>query len=141
MVQYAPLVRADLADALQLWAQCDGLGLSSADTSRALSRYLERNPGLSYCARSGKKLVGAVLCGHDGRRGYLHHLAVAPGHRHQGIARELLELCWSQLRLEGIEKAHVFVLRSNVSGLEFWRHLGWTHRVDLEVLSLSGAGA
>ena len=74
-----------------LWQATEGLGLSDADSREAIARYLERNPGLSFIAVENEELLGTVLCGHDGRRGYLHHLAVARSHRGQGLGRRLAQ--------------------------------------------------
>ncbi|MCB0153428.1 MAG: GNAT family N-acetyltransferase, partial [Anaerolineae bacterium] len=71
----------DLAQVLVLWQQAEGVGLSEADSPDRLTRFLEHNPGLSFVAINGNQLVGAVLGGHDGRRGYIHHLAVAANER------------------------------------------------------------
>ncbi len=67
-----------------LWQTSEGIGLSQADSQDNIARYLANNPGMSFCAWDGEKLVGAVLCGTDSRRGFLHHLAVENAHRHQG---------------------------------------------------------
>ena len=74
----------DIDKAIDLWQSTPGIGLSSADEPQRIQAYLERNPGLSYTAWKGDFLVGAVLCGHDGRRGFLHHLVIHPDHRRTG---------------------------------------------------------
>ena len=126
---------ADYEEALALWQATEGLGLSAADSREAIARYLARNPGLSFVARSeAGELVGAVLCGHDGRRGYLHHLAVRPDCRGQGLGRELCARCLAALRAEGIDKCHLFVRRANVAGQSFYQRSGWTER-NLIVMS------
>ncbi len=119
----------DYEDAFALWQVTEGIGLSEADSREAIARYLARNPGLSFVARAEDgTLVGAVLCGHDGRRGYLHHLAVRTSCRGRGLGRELVDRCLAALRAEGIDKCHLFVKRSNPSGLEFWKKIGWSER-------------
>ena len=60
-----------------LWNQCDGIGLSDADSRGSIKAYLERNPGMSFVASENGNIVGAILCGHDGRRGYIHHLILS----------------------------------------------------------------
>lgn len=134
-IHVTPLTADDVAEALALWTAAEGVGLRGADEPEALARYLARNPGLSLAARDGGRLVGAVLCGHDGRRGYLHHLAVAAGHRRRGIGRALVEGCLDGLRREGIAKCHLFVYRHNAAGQAFWRSLGWHARDDLRLMS------
>jgi GNAT superfamily N-acetyltransferase len=83
---------------LALWQRCEGVGLTPSDSREAVRAYLIRNPGLSFVARQDGKIVGAVLCGHDGRRGYLYHLAVAPENRHQGLGRAIVDACLSGWR-------------------------------------------
>ncbi|MCW5861437.1 MAG: GNAT family N-acetyltransferase [Caldilineales bacterium] len=120
---------------LSLWQAAEGVGLSAADERTAIARYLERNPGLSFTAWEGELLVGAVLCGHDGRRGFIHHLAVAESHRRQGVGGMLVEQCLAGLRQEGIDKCHLFVYRRNTSAQAFWEEIGWTRRDDLHIMS------
>ncbi len=120
---------------IALWQSADGVGLSDADSCEAIGRYLARNPGLSFTAWDGDLLVGAVLCGHDGRRGYVHHLAVRPSHRRQGIGKALATRCLDALAAEGIDKCHLFVFAVNDRAIAFWKRVGWGQRVDLVVMS------
>jgi hypothetical protein len=80
-ISVRPFVEADITAALALWRATPGVGLSAADEPAALARYLARNPGLSLVADVHGTLVGTLLCGHDGRRGLIHHLVAAHGHR------------------------------------------------------------
>ena len=134
-VEITEFTPADHEEALSLWQISEGIGLSSADSRESIERYLLRNPGLSFVARDGDRLVGAVLCGHDGRRGYLHHLAVAPEHRRQGVGRLLVDRCLAGLRSLGLEKCHLFVKADNEPALDVWRRLGWTERTDIRMMS------
>ncbi len=112
----------------------EGIGLNESDTAPAIGRFLARNPDLSPIAlASDGSLVGAVLCGHDGRRGYLHHLAVDVAHRKRGIARTLVDHCLSSLQLLGILKCNIFLFRDHARGADFWQHNGWSARDDLRV--------
>lgn len=120
---------------IALWQSADGVGLSDADSREAIGRYLARNPGLSFTAWDGDLLVGAVLCGHDGRRGYVHHLAVRPSHRRKGIGKALATRCLGALAAEGIDKCHLFVFVVNADAIAFWKRVGWTQRVDLDLMS------
>ncbi len=125
----------DYDEVLALWRSCAGIGLSDSDSRPAIEAYLVRNPGVSAIARdAGGRLVGAVLCGDDGRRGYLHHLAVSPAARRQGIAARLLDHCFARLASRGIPKCNIFVFRANAEGLAFWEHAGWSPRGDLTQL-------
>lgn len=93
MIEIRELAILDYDAVMTLWRETPGVGLSAADNREAIAAYLLRNPGLSFAAWDGPRLVGAVLCGHDGRRGYLHHLAVAPAYRRQHLGFELAERC------------------------------------------------
>jgi ribosomal protein S18 acetylase RimI-like enzyme len=125
----------DYDEVLALWRTSEGVGLSDADSEEGVARFLARNPGLSFVARDGEHLVGAVLCGHDGRRGYIHHLAVSESHRRQGLGRALVARCLSALRRDGIGKCHIFVFADNQDTLTFWKSIGWTQRVELVMMS------
>jgi putative acetyltransferase len=117
-----------------LWLATPGVGLSDSDSRAGTEAFLRRNPGMSAVACAGGEVVGAVLCGHDGRRGYLHHLAVATAWRGRGIARQLLAHCFEQLGAAGIPKCNIFLFGANAEGAAFWLHNGWSPREDLRVL-------
>jgi putative acetyltransferase len=122
-------------EVISLWKDCEGIGLSDADSKEGIQKQLERNPGISFVAHENSKLVGAVLCGNDGRRGYIHHLGVPQDYRRQGIARALIIKCLSKLQSVGIQKCHTFVFNDNFAGVNFWKNIGWTQRKDIGVLS------
>lgn len=136
MVQVRPMVEEDIPAALALWQGLPGIGLRDADSPDALARYLRRNPGCSFVAVLDGGLVGVSLAGHDGRRGYLHHVAVAPDHQRHGIGRMLVDACLTALKAEGIEKVHLFVKADNAAGRRFWESAGWRERTDLVVMSV-----
>jgi N-acetylglutamate synthase len=121
----------DFPAALALWEKCEGIGIAESDTIEAVGRFLERNPGLSWVARVEGQLVGAVLCGHDGRRGFLYHLAVAKEHRRLGIGQAMVAACLAKLNEAGVKKCNIMVYRDNRDGQEFWRRRGWSAREDL----------
>jgi putative acetyltransferase len=118
-----------------LWENCDGIGLSSADSQPSIRIYLERNPGLSLIAYDGQTVVGTILCGHDGRRGYIHHLAVRADYRRQGIGRLLVDKSIKALEASEIKKCHLFIFHDNTSGIQFWERIGWSYRQDIGVVS------
>ncbi|NPA30688.1 MAG: GNAT family N-acetyltransferase [Chloroflexi bacterium] len=131
-----PFTLADYPAAYALWERTPGIGLSRADEAPAIARYLARNPGLSFVIYDEHgALVGTVLCGHDGRRGYLHHLAVEPTHQGRGLGRLLVERSLEALAAADIDKCHLFVYVGNARGQAFWSHIGWTRRHDLVVFS------
>ena len=88
---------------------------------------------MSFIARDGGQLVAAVLCGHDGRRGTLHHLAVATSHRNQGLGKALVERCLGRLRDAGIRKCGILLFANNAEGERFWRATSWFERSDLKL--------
>lgn len=115
-----------------LWSQIDGMGLRSLDDSReGISRYLQRNPSTCFVAVEADAIVGVILAGHDGRRGFLYHLAVAENHRGQAIGSALLAKAVTALEAEGIHKASLVVKANNELGNIFWQAKGWTDRPDL----------
>lgn len=119
-----------------LWRSCQGIGLhSDVDSEYGIETYLGRNPGLSFVAIEKGKIVGAVLCGHDGRRGYLHHLAVAPEYRQSGVAAALVRAALEKLKAKGVRKCNAFVFEDNRDAIAFWQRLGWAERDDLKVVS------
>ncbi len=120
---------------MALWTECEGIGLSVSDSKENIRRYLDRSPGMSFIAEKDSKIIGSVLCGHDGRRGYIHHLAVYPDNRRQGIGRALVEKCLSVLDEIGIRKCHLFIFNKNKDGIRFWQNTGWTQRSDISVIS------
>lgn len=120
---------------LALWKRSEGVGVNDADERGKLAAYLRRNPGMSFVARDGRKVVGAVLCGTDGRRGYLHHLAVDAAYRRRGIGRRLVAACLDALRRGGYRKCHLFVMRGNRRGVAFWKSVGWKLRDDVHLMS------
>lgn len=125
----------DYDAAYALWQASEGIGLGADDSKKGITRFLARNPGLSFVALEGRRLVGAALCGHDGRRGYIHHLAVAESHRRRGVGRALAAQCLSALKRAGINKCHLFVFARNHPALAFWRTIDWEQRMDLIVMS------
>jgi len=125
---------ADYEAVIRLWETTEGVGLGESDTRPAIESYLARNPGLSFVACVEGKIVGAALCGHDGRRGYLHHLAVAGSHRGRGLGKRLVAACLAGLCRLGIPKCNLFLFAANAAGETFWRHNGWLDRHDLRVM-------
>ena len=123
-----PAVRA-------LWEESEGVGLSGSDSRVGVARFLDRNPGLSFVAQDDGRLVGSVMAGHDGRRGFIYHLAVLPDHQRRGLGRELAQSCLDRLAAAGIEKCHVLVFDDNHQARAFWQAVGWTERTDLRAFS------
>lgn len=131
-----PMRPADIRPTLTMLTLCEGVGMRSADSPAALRRFLRRNPGLSVVAVQGRRIVGCAFVGHDGRRGYLHHVAVDPAFRRAGLGRRIVDLALERLQALGIEKVHCDVFRTNRAALDFWRSAGWTRRKDIVRLSI-----
>jgi len=126
----------DYDEILTLWKSMPGgVGLSRADTRESISHYLERNPGQSFICKTAQTIVGTILCGNDGRRSYIHHTAVAPEHRRQGIAAELVRLAMDAQKECGIQKCHLFIMNENELGRAFWEETGFEWRYDISVMS------
>ena len=127
-----PLTISDYDVVYALWQKTEGMGLGDSDTREAIGAFLERNCGLSVVACSSDGvIVGAVLCGHDGRRGYLHHLAVALAYRKQGIGRALENEGLARLAALKIQKVNLFLFAQHSEGRTFWLHQGWASREDI----------
>jgi N-acetylglutamate synthase len=120
---------------LTLWKKCDGIKLGDSDSKKNIQFFLNRNPGMSFVAEINREIVGAVLAGHDGRRGFVHHLAVSSNYRKQGIGRMLIDNCLNGLKAVGILKCHIFIFNNNISGQKFWASIGWSCRDDICVTS------
>ncbi len=115
----------DYDAAVELWNRAEGLDVAEGDDRETIRRFLGRNPGLSRIATDGATIVGAVLCGHDGRRGYVYHLAVDPKYHGQGVGRQLIDECLAGLKRAGLARANILVANDNARGREFWRRCGW----------------
>lgn len=115
------------------WTSCPGMGLNTIDDSRqGITRYLQRNPTTSFVHEtSDGTITGAILAGHDGRRGTIYHTAVQPNHRNQGIGTALVNATLHALANEGIINITLVVFANNTAGNTFWERLGFTSRDDL----------
>jgi ribosomal protein S18 acetylase RimI-like enzyme len=131
--QIHELTEAHYQPVMALWNSTPGV--RATESAEEFARILARNPGLSCVARDGEQLVAAILCCHDGRRGYLYHLAVAESHRRQGIARALVDRCLARLKGLGIARCTLFVVADNEDGAAYWKHTGWRERVDLKAMA------
>lgn len=127
-----PMRVEDYDGVYALWISTPGMGLNDIDDSRAgIAAYLRRNPTTSFVAEDGGRIVGAIMAGHDGRRGFIHHTAVLPAYRGRGVGRKLVESAMAALEKEGISKTALVVFGRNADGNGFWEHLGFATRGDL----------
>jgi ribosomal protein S18 acetylase RimI-like enzyme len=118
-------VIGDYDGAIALWDKVEGVEICEGDSREEIADYLKRNPGLSRVAEADGKIVGVALCGHDGRRGWIYHLAIAPAYRRQKVGKLLLDDCVNGLRKTGLKRAIILVAGDNPAGHEFWLRNGW----------------
>lgn len=132
---YREMTIGDYEAAYSLWTKTEGMVLSRADSREAIEAYLVRNPGCSFICEAAGELLGTILGGHDGRRGFIYHVAVSPEQRGRGIGQQLVQLSLGSLREAGIEKCHLFVLEGNAIGSRFWARTGWQKRDGILLFS------
>lgn len=125
----------DYDSLMALWRSTPGVSFRDADSREGTARYLARNPGMSFVAVVEGAIVGCVMSGHDGRRGYLQHLVVSEACRDQGLGEQLFIACLDALQAVGIAKAHIFVFRTNNLANRFWARKGWQLREDINMYS------
>jgi ribosomal protein S18 acetylase RimI-like enzyme len=116
---------ADYDAAAELWKRVEGLEIAEGDDKEDIAQYLFRNPGLSRMATDGSVIIGVALCSHDGRRGYIYHLAVDPKYQGLGLGKRLVDECLQGLRRAGLKRAIIMVAEDNPRGRAFWRRCGW----------------
>lgn len=115
-----------------LWMKIKGFAIRSIDDSKeGVERFLNRNPGISVVAEEDGKIVGAILCGHDGRRGCMYHVCVDPDYRLKGIGKSMVVFAMEALKKEKINKVSLIAFTQNDVGNAFWKEIGWTGRKDL----------
>lgn len=131
-MEIRPMQMCDYNGVYTLWLNCKGMGLNDLDDSReGIARYLARNPTTCFVAIEQDCVIGAILAGHDGRRGYISHTAVFPARQRQGIGKQLVEAAVKALKAEGIHKVNLVVFAHNTQGNAFWEKIGFTERPDL----------
>ena len=122
----------DYEEVHNLWMSIHGFAIRSIDDSKeGVERFIKRNPKTSVVAVSDGKIVGAILCGHDGRRGCLYHVCVHEDYRKHGIGKSMAVACMRALQSEGINKVNIIAFKNNELGNQFWKGEGWTFREDL----------
>lgn len=132
------LIIEDYDKVYQLWTNTKGMGMRSLDDSfEGIKKFLKRNPTTNYIAQVENKIVGVILCGHDGRRGYIYHTAVNSDYRGKGIGKKLVNTVIESLKKEEINKVALVVFDSNDLGNKFWQSLDFDKRDDLIYRNLS----
>ena len=126
------MVPEDYNQVYRLWCGIKGFGIRSMDDSKeGVEKFLRRNPTTSVVAVDDGEIIGAILCGHDGRRGCFYHVWVKITHRKHGIGKKMAAFAMKKLQEEGINKVSLIAFKSNRGGNKFWRKVGWTFREDL----------
>ena len=126
-----PMTIEDYEEVYALWTHIRGFGIRSIDDSKEdIARFLERNPNTSAVAICDDRIVGNILCGHDGRQGSFYHVCVAKEYRRRGIATRMAVFCMRALQDAGINKITLIAFSENEGGNAFWRKIGWTSRSD-----------
>lgn len=138
MITCRVMTMEDYDGVYALWMTIQGFGIRSIDDSReGVEKFLKRNPTTSVVAVDGEKIVGSILCGHDGRRACFYHVCVAESYRKQGIGKRMAAFAEEALKKEGINKVGLQAFKTNERGNRFWRGLHWTERTDLNYYDYS----
>jgi len=130
-----PMELTHYEQALFLWKSLPGLGLSAADEKDQIQNFLLKNPLTCFTAIKENKVIGTILGGSDGRRGYIYHLAVETSAQKKGIGKILVNTCLNAFKEIGIQKCHIFVIHDNEEGINFWKNIGWELRNDILIMS------
>ena len=130
-----PMSIEDYTGMIALWQSLEGIGLSGADEQENLAAFIKQNDGTCFVLKENVRVVGTILTGNDGRRGYIYHLAIMPEYQKQGYGKKLVEKALDALKTAGIQKSHIFVISNNQPGIDFWEHIGWTLRDDVLIMS------
>ena len=130
-IQLRTMTIDDYPQVYALWMTIHGFAIRNIDDSQqGIARFLRRNPTTCVVAELNRQIVGAILCGHDGRRGCMYHVCVAEAHRKHGIGQQMVRFCLNALTAEGISKVNLIAFKTSEVGNRFWQGLGWTQRDD-----------
>lgn len=127
-MQFELMIIDDYDEMIELWRNTPGVGLTRADARDGIERFLVRNSGLCFVATELGRIIGTILCGFDGRRGYIYHLAVDQAYRSRGIGKMLVHKSLEALKSAGAYDCRLFVLKSNDLGQEFYKGTGWQQK-------------
>ena len=119
---------------INIWRK-SGISIGSSDTKEELERMLQRNPTLFLIGKINKRIIGVVMGGSDGRRGYIHHLAIDPDCQRRGYGKMIVDCLIEKFRQMGVHKVHLFIEKYNIDVVKFYQNLGWEIREDLIMMS------
>lgn len=132
MTEYRVMTIEDYPEVYKLWTNIKGFAMKSVDDSlEGVTQFLKRNPTTSVVAEEDGRIIGSILCGNDGRRGYLYHVCVHPDFRRKGIGKAMVVFAMEALKAENISKVSLIAFSKNDIGNAFWNTIGWTKRLDL----------
>lgn len=132
MIDIRVMTISDYDGVYHLWLNTPGMGLNAMDDSKeGIEKFLKRNPTTNFVAEYNGEIVGIIMAGHDGRRGYIYHTAILPFYRNKGLAKQLVDCAISALDKEGINKVALVAFKKNDIGNGFWKHIGFAEREDL----------
>ena len=131
-IDIMPMKPEDYDDVRALWMTIRGFGIRALDDSREdIERFIQRNPTTSVVAKAGNRIIGTILCGSDGRQGYLYHVCVAKEYRRRGIGTHMVGFCMHQLKAMGINKVALIAFTAHDVGNAFWKQIGWPPRAPV----------
>ena len=132
MIDVRVMTISDYDGVYHLWLNTPGMGLNATDDSKeGIEKFLKRNPATNFVAECNGEIIGVIMAGHDGRRGYIYHTAILPSYRNKGLAKQLVDCTISALDKEGINKVALVAFKKNDIGNGFWEHIGFVEREDL----------
>lgn len=126
----------DYDAAADLWKRVEGVEIAEGDSKEEVAQFLSRNPGLSRVAVEDARIIGVALCGQDGRRGHIYHLAVEPAFRGRRVGKRLVDECLEGLRRIGLKRAIILVANDNPIGRDFWLRRGWEELPDAMAMGI-----
>lgn len=128
----------DYEEVYKLWISIDGMGMRSLDDSKeGIEKFIKRNPSSNFVAIENNKIIGVILSGHDGRRGFIYHTAVNESFRKKGVGETLVNAVINSMHMEGINKIALVVFEKNQLGNKFWESIGFEERTDLIYRNIS----
>lgn len=125
----------DYEKLLLFWKSIKGLGIGLGDSKENIKKFIAKNPNSNFQIKKNGEVIGTILCGNDGRRGYIYHLAIHKNFRKQSLGSRLVNTVLNNLKKEGITKCHVMIFNENRDGLEFWKKVNFDERHDVQIMS------